>query len=232
VLRDAPASGRYREQFLAAYGARAMQHGDYPLAARIWLTLARESPWSAAGKTAWVAYPMCLEHIAAPETALAQYRDAEARFERRVVDLDTLLARTRDPVWNRGLVDVLVRDPDQTLRRDPTLTEWRDRVGNDDWLVWLNAGATRTALQDLAYLDRISAWLAAGVPSAFEARARSLAAAAARAANDRRATLAREIAVIAANEVSMAQQQLRLIRVGIARTSDGAAQRPAVGATQ
>ena len=232
VLRDAPASGRYREQFLAAYGARAMQHGDYPLAARIWLTLARESPWSAVGKTAWVAYPMCLEHIAAPDVALAQYRDAEARFERRIVDLDALLARTRDPIWDRGLVDVLARDPDPTLRRDPTLTEWRDRVGNDDWLVWLNAGATRSALQDLAYLDRISAWLAAGVPSAFESRARSLAAATARAANDRRAVLAREIAAIAANEVSMAQQQLRLIRIGIARTSDGAAQPPVVGATQ
>jgi hypothetical protein len=231
ALRDAPANGRYREQFLAAYGARTMQHGDYPLAARIWLTLAREAPWSAAGKTALVAYPMCLEHIAAPAVALAQYRDAEARFEQRLVDLDALLARTRDIAWDRGLVDAFARPPDASLRDDPALVEWRDRIGNDDWLMWLNADSTRAQLQELADLERISAALAAGVPSTFDARARALASAVVRAADDRRAPLARTVAAIAANEVAMAQQQLRLIRVGIARTSDGAAQRPAVGAT-
>ena len=232
ALRDAPAHGRYREQFFAAYGARAMQHGDYQLAARIWLTLAREAPWSAAGKTALVAYPMCLEHIAAPDVALAQYRDAEARFEQRLVDLEVLSSRTRDGTWDRGLVDAFTRAPDAALRDDPALVEWRERIGNDDWLMWLNADSTRAQLEDLAELQRISAWLAAGVPRPFDARARALAAAASRAADDRRAPLARTVAAIAANEVAMAQQQLRLIRVGIARTSDGAAQRPVVGATQ
>ncbi len=100
TLRDAPAEGRYHEQFMASYGTRAMEHGDYELAARIWLTLTNETPWSSAGKTAQVAYPMCLEHIAAPNVALTQYRNAEAKFEQRLVDLDVLTARTQDHAWN------------------------------------------------------------------------------------------------------------------------------------
>ncbi len=227
TLRDAPAKGRYHEQFMASYGTRAMEHGDYELAARIWLTLANETPWSSAGKTAQVAYPMCLEHIAAPNIALTQYRDAEAKFGQRLVDLDVLTSRTQDLAWDTRLLDALAR-PDVASTSDPTLSEWRARIGHDDWLYWFNADSTQVQLQQLRDLERISASLTDDpVPAAFAARARAIATNASRLAGDRRALLSRSIADMTQYEIEMAQQQLRLIRVGIARTSDRMAdQRP------
>jgi hypothetical protein len=228
ALRDAPAKGRYHDQFMASYGSRAMEHGDYELAARIWLTLATEAPWSSAGKTAQVAYPMCLEHIAAPNVVLAQYRDAEAKFEQRLTDLDALMTLTGDSAWDARLLQAFAGAPETSvLSADPTLSEWRGRIGHDDWLYWLNADSTQLQLQQLRELEQMSAWLSNGAPPEFGARARSLATNASRLADDRRARLSRSIADIARNEVAMAQQQLRLIRVGIARTTDRIAeQRP------
>jgi hypothetical protein len=231
TLRDAPAKGRYHEQFMASYGTRAMEHGDYELAARIWLTLTNESPWSSAGKTAQVAYPMCLEHIAAPNVALTQYRDAEARFERRLVDLDVLTARTQDRAWDARLLDALAQ-PAEVGASDPTLSEWRARIGHDDWLYWFNADSTQAQLLQLRDLERISASLAEPVPASFAARARLIATNASRLADDRRAQLSRSIADMTRYEVDMAQQQLRLIHVGIARTSDHIADRPASAGTR
>jgi hypothetical protein len=98
-------------------------------------------------------------------------------------------------------------------------------------LMWFNADSTRVRLQELNDLERIKAWTAAGVPTAFEDRARALAASASHSADARRSVLSREIAAIAANEVAMAQRQLRLIRVGIARMTDGAVQHPVAGPT-
>jgi hypothetical protein len=213
---------------MASYGSRAMEHGDYELAARIWLTLATEAPWSSAGKTAQVAYPMCLEHIAAPNVVLAQYRDAEAKFEQRLTDLDALMTLTGDSAWDARLLQAFAGAPETSvLSADPTLSEWRGRIGHDDWLYWLNADSTQLQLQQLRELEQMSAWLSNGAPPEFGARARSLATNASRLADDRRARLSRSIADIARNEVAMAQQQLRLIRVGIARTTDRIAeQRP------
>jgi hypothetical protein len=231
TLRDAPAKGRYHEQFMASYGTRAMEHGDYELAARIWLTLVNESPWSSAGKTAQVAYPMCLEHIAPPNVALTQYRDAEVRFEQRLVDLDVLTARTQDRAWNARLLDALAQ-PAELGASDPTLSEWRARIGHDDWLYWFNADSTQAQLLQLRDLERISASLAEPVPASFTARARDIATNASRLASDRRARLSRSIADMTRYEVDMAQQQLRLIYVGIARTSDHIADRPTSAGTR
>ena len=226
TLRDAPAKGRYHEQFMSSYGARAMEHGDYELAARIWLTLANETPWSSAGKTALVAYPMCLEHIAAPNVALTQYRDAEAKFGQRLVDLDVLTTRTQDLAWVARLLEAFAR-PAQEGTSDPTLSEWRARMGHDDWLYWLNADSTQADLMQLRDLEQISASLSDPVPAEFTVRAHAIAANASRLAGDRRARLSRSIADMTQYEVDMAQRQLRLIRVGIARTSDRMAdQRP------
>lgn len=224
TLRDAPAEGRYHEQFMASFGTRAMEHGDYELAARIWLTLANEAPWSSAGKTAQVAYPMCLEHIADPNVALTQYRDAEARFEQRLVDLGVLATRTQDHAWDARLLDALAR-PAETNVSDPTLSEWRARIGHDDWLYWFNADSTQAQLLQLRDLERISAALADPVPAPFAARAHDIATDASRLAGDRRARLSRSIADMTRYEVDMAQQQLQLIHVGIARTSDSVAER-------
>jgi hypothetical protein len=233
ALRDAPAQGRYHDQFMVSYGTRAMEHGDYELAARIWLTLAGEAPWSTAGKTAQVAYPMCLEHIAAPSMVLTHYRDAELNFKVRLGELDTLIARTEDPTWDAQLLEALTRSPrGLELRADPTLSEWRTRIGHDDWLYWFNADSTQQQLQELSELMRMSAWLSGAQPPAFVERAHALDVEASRLAGDRRAQLSRAISAIARNEVAMAQEQLRLIRVGIARTTDRIADAPAKGATR
>jgi hypothetical protein len=227
VLRDAPAQGRYHDQFMVSYATRVMEHGDYELAARIWLTLANEAPWSTAGKTAQVAYPMCLEHIAAPTVVLAQYRDAQAKFEKRLADLDALTRNTDDPAWIAALLASLEEPPGAGLPHDPTIAQWRNQLGHDDWLYWFNADSTQKQFHELRELERISGWLAADVPKAFDSRARALAANASRLANDRRVQLARAVSEIAHNEFAMAQQQLRLIKVGIARTTDRVAeQRP------
>jgi hypothetical protein len=229
VLRDAPAQGRYHDQFMVSYATRAMGHGDYELAARIWLTLANEAPWSTAGKTAQVAYPMCLEHIAAPAVVLAQYRDAQTKFEQRVTELDALTRLIDDPAWMAALLGSLEEPPNAALPHDPTVMEWRNRLGHDDWLYWFNADSTQTQFGELRELERISAWLATDAPKALDSRARALEANAARLADDRRGQLARAVAAIAHNEFAMAQQQLRLIKVGIARTTDRVAeQRPQV----
>ncbi len=228
VLRDAPARGRYHDQFMVSSAARAMEHADYELAARIWLTLVNEAPWSTAGKTAQVAYPMCLEHIAAPNVVLAQYRDAQAKFERRLADLTELTRRTGDPVWIKSLLRSLEKPPHAALSHDPTVAEWRGRLGHDDWLTWFNADATQAQFRELAELERMSSWLSSNVPGAFDLRASSLAANVSRLANDRRTLLARSVSEIAQNEFAMAQQQLLLIKVGIARATDQLAeQRPA-----
>jgi hypothetical protein len=229
VLRDAPAQGRYHDQFMVSYATRAMEHGDYELAARIWLTLANEAPWSTAGKTAQVAYPMCLEHIAAPGVVLAQYRDAQAKFEQRVADLDSLTRLTDDPAWMAALLASLEEPPNAALPHDPTVAQWRKQLGHDDWLYWFNADSTQTQFRELRELERISAWLAADAPDALNVRAHTLATNASRLADDRRAQLARAVSQIAHNEFAMAQQQLRLIKVGIARSTDRVAeQRPPV----
>ena len=192
ALRNAPARGRYHDQFMTSYATRAMEHGDYELAARIWLTLTNEAPWSTAGKTAQVAYPMCLEHIAAPNVVLAQYRNAEANFERRLTDLRTLTSRTADPSWDARLLHALAEPPDaRVLRLDPTVLEWRDRLGHDDWLYWLNADSTQQNLQALRELERMSTRLSSAVPAAFDARARALAKTLSRLADDRRSSLSR-----------------------------------------
>jgi hypothetical protein len=228
ALRDAPAKGRYHEQFMASYGTRVMEHGDYELAARIWLTLANETPWSSAGKTAQVAYPMCLEHIAPPDVVLAQYRDAELKFQQRIVDLDALTARTEDPVWDGRLLDAFARGEADVS--DPTLSEWRTRIGHDDWLYWLNSDSTQAQLRQLRALEQISSSLANPVPAAFAERARTIATNASRLAGDRRAHLSRSIADMSRYEVEMAQQQLGLIRVGIAKASDHIAEPHSIGA--
>ncbi len=228
ALRDAPAKGRYHEQFMASYGTRAMEHGDYELAARIWLTLANEAPWSSAGKTAQVAYPMCLEHIAAPNVVLAQYRNAELKFQQRLVDLDALTLRTKDLAWDGRLLDAFARD--EVDVSDPTLSEWRTRIGHDDWLYWLNSDSTQTQLRQLRALEQISLSLADPVPAAFAERARTIATNASRLAGDRRARLSRSIADMSTYEVEMAQQQLGLIRVGIAKASDRIAEPHSIGA--
>jgi len=144
VLRSAPAQGRYHQLALASYARLAMDHGDYEVAASIWSTLLRESAWSTAGKAAQVAYPQSLENIAGPQAALKEYRRAETNFERRLDDLQTLAARTADPLWDTRLLRGLANLSDSPL--DPVVIEWRSRLGHDDWLAWLSEDETQLLL--------------------------------------------------------------------------------------
>jgi hypothetical protein len=227
VLRSAPAQGRYHQLVLASYARLAMDHGDYEAAASVWSTLLRESPWSTTGKAAQVAYPQSLENVAGPQVALKEYRRAETNFERRLDDLQTLAARTADPAWDTRLLRGLANLPDAPL--DSAVSEWRTRLGHDDWLAWLSTDETQLLLGEWRELDAMTAWLATPGAGASDlaARARALTARVARLADDRRAQLAASLDALVQNEVQMAQRQLTLIRVGIARTTDRIAENPA-----
>ena len=235
ILRAAPAQGRYHQQALASYASLAMEHGDFATASGVWSTLLQESLWSSAGKVAQVAYPLSLESTAGPEVALGEYRRAEANFEHRLRDLTTLVARTEDPSWDAQLLRGLANLADAAPPLDPIVQEWRDRLGHDDWLVWLHADQTQWLLQQWRDLDGMGTWLASAPPEKsgaadFAARARALSARVVRLTDDRQSRLMTALGDIVKSEVQMAQRQLGLIRVGIARTTDAIAEnQPAIG---
>jgi len=166
ILRAAPAQGRYHQQALASYASLAMEHGDFATAAGVWSTLLQESLWSSAGKAAQVGYPLSLESVAGPAVALTQYRLSEANFEQRLRDLTTLAARTDDPSWDTRLLRGLADLPDAAPPLDLVVQEWRDRLGHDDWLVWLYADQTQLLLQQWQDLDRMATWLSSAPPAA------------------------------------------------------------------
>jgi len=173
--------------------------------------------------------------VAGPAVALTQYRLSEANFEQRLRDLTTLAARTDDPSWDTRLLRGLADLPDAAPPLDPVVQEWQDRLGHDDWLVWLYADRTQLLLQQWRDLDGMATWLssvppAGGDPAGFAGRARALATRVARLMDDRQARLTQLLGDVVQSEVQMAQRQLGLIRVGIARATDAIAeQRPAAG---
>ena len=119
IIGDLPVEGRYQDLALTSYGGLAMDNGDFPLAARIFMTLTEESHWTPSTASARLAFPMSLEQMASLELALAQYRLAEDAFEARLTELDELSRRAEDPAWVGGLLKVFA-GPDAMTRRCPS----------------------------------------------------------------------------------------------------------------
>jgi hypothetical protein len=158
LLSDIPAHSRYNAGALATYGGLAMDDGDYALAARVWTTLEQRELWSPAGVTARLALPLSLEHIAAPESALAQFRVAESAYLARLNDLGRLTRQLDDAEWVATLLRSMARAflggaPNRTLR------EFQDALGHQEWTQWFAAQDVQARLAQLPALDRMIAWL-------------------------------------------------------------------------
>ncbi len=226
-LRQIPAQSRYHDQALVAYANLTMAHGDYELAARIWSMLLQESVWSNAGKTAELGYPLSLENMDQPRIALTQYRVAEATITQRQRDLSNLAARVEDADWNRRLIRALERLPESESSSDPTLQAWREGLGHDDWFAWLTSDDVQRLLQELRELDHMMTWSSDASltrDAALTERRRSLAARVARLIDEHQQRLSAALAAILRDEVAMADEQLRFIQAGVARTTDRIAQ--------
>jgi tetratricopeptide (TPR) repeat protein len=158
VLAAMPAEGRYRDIALTSYGGLAMDNGDYELAARIWLSLKNEASWSESSATAQLGLPMSLEHMSSRGLALAHYRAAEANFEGRLAELQTVAARAEDPVWVAGLLQVFAR-PENESKPSDVMDEWRRTLGHTDWLEWLATEDVQELLVQWRELHAMADWL-------------------------------------------------------------------------
>lgn len=186
VLEQLPASGRYRDTALAAYGSLAMGQGEYELAARIWMTLRDEPYWTPSTAAARLGFPISLEHLAVQDAAtqdsagaaanrsptrnmaLQQYRRAESTFEARLTALDSLSERARDPEWIRALLETFsTPDADEQAQADLML-RWQQELGHTDWLEWLASETVHGLLSDWRSLLSEQQWLSQ-VPEQLEA---------------------------------------------------------------
>ncbi len=158
VLGAMPADGRYRDLALTSYGGLAMDNGDYELAARIWLSLKNEASWSESSATAQLGLPMSLEHMSSRGLALTHYRAAEANFEGRLAELQTVALRAEDPVWVGGLLQVFARPSTDSSPSD-VMDEWRRTLGHTDWLEWLAAEDVQELLLQWRELHAMADWL-------------------------------------------------------------------------
>ncbi|MFK7914312.1 MAG: hypothetical protein AB8B93_10395 [Pseudomonadales bacterium] len=191
VLEQLPASGRYRDTALAAYGSLAMGQGEYELAARIWMTLRDEPYWTPSTAAARLGFPISLEHLASQDgsgsasqaMALQQYRRAESTFEARLTALDSLSEQARDPDWIRELLATF-STPDVAADTQADLMErWQEQLGHTDWLEWLASETVhgllsdwRSLLSDQQWLEQVPAELGALEQVAQEQRRRGAAA--------------------------------------------------------
>jgi len=158
VLDGLPADGRYRDLALTSYGGLAMDTGDYPLAARIWLTLKKDAYWSESNATAQLGFPMSLEYMKSRELALTNYRAAEATFQSRLDDLKNVSLQAQDPQWIGNLLAVFAQ-PDGDDTTDKVMAEWRKSLGHTDWLEWLATEDVQQLLSEWRQLRSMSDWL-------------------------------------------------------------------------
>ncbi|MEQ8859459.1 MAG: hypothetical protein RIC56_12500 [Pseudomonadales bacterium] len=166
ILGTLPGAGRYRDLALSSYGNLAMVREDYELAARIWLTLLRQEGWSAGHAMAQLGLPMSLERLASPAHALDRYRDAEQVFENRLVALQNVSARAREPAWVDGLLDVFA-EPDEAARTR-ALGAFEDGLGEQTWLAWLAGEDVHQVMVEWRELNAMARWLEA-LPARIEA---------------------------------------------------------------
>ncbi len=161
ILGALPGSGRYRDIALAAYGGLAMDAENYPLAARIWLTLGNQEYWNTSTATARLGYPMTLERLASTEMALVKYREAETAFATRLAALDQLEMYTdTTPPWIAALLDAFAQPQRDPERIAEMMSVWRERLGHTEWLEWLSTEQINTLLQEWRQLRDMQAYLA------------------------------------------------------------------------
>lgn len=192
VLEQLPASGRYRDTALAAYGSLAMGQGEYELAARIWMTLREQPYWTPSTAAARLGFPISLEHLAAiggpqsasAEMALQQYRRAETTFEARLAALDNLAGRADDPEWIRAMLASFsapeARSDAELDTQAELMERWQQELGHTDWLEWLASETVhgllsdwRSLLSEQQWLEQVPAELSALEQVAGEQRRRS-----------------------------------------------------------
>ncbi len=179
VLEQLPASGRYRDTALAAYGSLAMGQEEYELAARIWLTLKEQPYWTPSTAAARLGFPLSLENLASREMALQQYRRAERTFETRLTALTSLSSRAKDPAWVRELLATFsTPEVDEDTKAD-LMERWQAELGHTDWLEWLASETVhgllndwRTLLDEQSWLEQVPQNLAALEEVAAEQRRR------------------------------------------------------------
>lgn len=171
VLSDLPSRGRYQDVAMATYGTLAMESGDYPLAARIWMTLQEQQHWSSSTAAARLGFPMSIERMAEQDArattqmALVQYQLAEQKFDARLASISQLQNRAQDPAWVRGLLEAFtapVRQGDdgpdsQALRG--MMQQWETELGHTDWLEWLATDEVHQALTQWRDLNDMQRWL-------------------------------------------------------------------------
>jgi hypothetical protein len=168
VLGTLPGEGRYRDLALASYGNLAMELEDHELAARIWLTLLEQQGWSSSRAMAHLGLPMSLEKVASTAHALERYRVAEQVFEQRLAMLQDAAARSGDPGWVAGLLDVSANPDDQARTRE--LGRFDDGFGTAAWLEWLSGEDVHQIMVEWRELNGMAAWLEGQPPrlAAFE----------------------------------------------------------------
>ena len=172
VLRRLPGAGRYRDLALATYAGLAMDNGEYELAARIWLTLDRESGWSVSSAAAQLGYPMSLERLSSPQQALQHYRAAEQVFQRRLAALQRVSRDVDDSAWVRdllrGLAETAIARPGAAGTAASAVVEpaaitsppgWDGALSREDWLEWLAAEDVHRVLLEWRELSGMDAWL-------------------------------------------------------------------------
>ncbi len=158
VIGGLPAEGRYRDLALTSYGGLAMDNGNYELAARIWLSLKKDAYWSESSATAQLGFPMSLEQMSSRELALTNYRAAEATFEGRLSELQTVATRAQDPVWVGGLLQVFAQPAGDDTTNE-VMKEWQKTLGHTDWLEWLATEDVQELLLQWRELRTMQEWL-------------------------------------------------------------------------
>jgi tetratricopeptide (TPR) repeat protein len=159
ILSALPASGRYRDIALAAYGGLAMDGGDYELAARIWLTLQQQDDWTTSSAQARLGYPLSLEHLASQEMALEQYRRAARGFESRLAKLNTLSDNAENPQWVHGLLLAFSAPQQDDEQLHEFTRRWQQQLEHTGWLEWLATEEVHQVLMQWRDLLGMQDWL-------------------------------------------------------------------------
>ena len=155
LLGRLPAEGRYRDLALASFGSLAMEQGDYELAARVWLSLQKESIWTPSTATAQLGFPLSLENMARQDLALTHYRAAEQKFSARATKLEELAVQAENPAWVRELLETFAGETVDSEQ----MNEWQERLGHTDWLQWLSSESVDSLLGQWRELHATQRWL-------------------------------------------------------------------------
>lgn len=157
LLEDLPADSRYRNNAVSAYGAYAMQQGDYELAARLFQSAVHEQPWPTEVAYAQIGLPMALQGMTEPAMVLSHFRQAQVRLERRV----NVLGEVQKNLLDRSFVTALVRatatsaEPGALVK---ATARWNNELPGQEWLDWMAGGEIAEAVAEWQTLDALRSW--------------------------------------------------------------------------